>query len=169
MVGLQIWRGALLLADWLIHNNTKIPKDSYILELGSGVGLTSIVAAMFNPVFCTGEYITSSVDMSKRKLYFFFKDIDKGDILNVIRGNVNRNRSIMKHPIKTLELDFMSLKLPQDVEENLSKISLIIAADSEYFEILLYSSYEWNGIKLFINKCQRIQITNVHSKRKYIG
>lgn len=55
MVGLQIWRGALLLADWLIHNNETIQKDSCILELGSGVGLTSIVAAIFNPVVCTGK------------------------------------------------------------------------------------------------------------------
>lgn len=57
MVGLQIWRGALLLADWLLHNNEIVQKDSYILELGSGVGLTSIVAAMFNPVFCTGKAV----------------------------------------------------------------------------------------------------------------
>lgn len=55
MVGLQIWRGALLLADWLIHIHDTIAKDSCILELGSGVGLTSIIAAMYNPVFCTGK------------------------------------------------------------------------------------------------------------------
>lgn len=55
LVGLQIWRGAFLLSDWLIHNAESIPKDSVILELGSGVGLTSIVAAMFSPVICTGK------------------------------------------------------------------------------------------------------------------
>ncbi|XP_072396431.1 methyltransferase-like protein 22 isoform X2 [Diabrotica undecimpunctata] len=56
MVGLQIWRGALLLADWLIYNHEKIPTDSVILELGSGVGLTSIVASMYFPVICTAVY-----------------------------------------------------------------------------------------------------------------
>lgn len=56
LVGLQIWRGSLMLADWLIHNHHSIlSSDSYILELGSGVGLTSIVASMFAPVFCTGK------------------------------------------------------------------------------------------------------------------
>lgn len=55
LVGLQIWRGALLLADWLIHNGESLSNDSVILELASGVGLTSIVAAMFTPVICTGN------------------------------------------------------------------------------------------------------------------
>lgn len=57
LVGLQIWRGALLLADWLICNSRKFENDSKILELGSGVGLTSIVASMFRPVVCTGMYV----------------------------------------------------------------------------------------------------------------
>lgn len=55
LVGLQIWRGALLLADWLLHNGGTFSKDSVLLELGSGVGLTSIIAAIFCPVVCTGN------------------------------------------------------------------------------------------------------------------
>ena len=54
-MGLQIWRGALLLADWLLYNRETFKEGHYILELGSGVGLSSIVAAMFTPVFCTGK------------------------------------------------------------------------------------------------------------------
>ena len=54
LVGLQVWRGALLLSDWLLHNMHNLADDSVVLELGSGVGLTSIVAAMFRPVICTG-------------------------------------------------------------------------------------------------------------------
>lgn len=54
LVGLQIWRGALLLADWLLHNSKEFKENNYILELGSGVGLTSIIAAMSSNVFCTG-------------------------------------------------------------------------------------------------------------------
>lgn len=54
LVGLQVWRGALLLADWLIYNNESLPEKS-VLEVGSGVGLTSIVAGMYRPVVCTGN------------------------------------------------------------------------------------------------------------------
>ena len=43
-VGLQVWRGALLLADWVLHNS-KLLNGTTVLELGSGTGLTSIAAA----------------------------------------------------------------------------------------------------------------------------
>lgn len=57
LVGLQIWRGALLLADWIICNRKTFTETSVVLELGAGVGLTSIVAAMYCPVICTGTKI----------------------------------------------------------------------------------------------------------------
>ncbi|KAJ8950646.1 hypothetical protein NQ318_010846 [Aromia moschata] len=112
LVGLQIWRGSLLLADWLIHNNKSISKDSYILELGSGVGLTSIVASMFAPVYCT--------------------DVDKGNLLKLIESNIRRNKNIVKYPMKVLELDFFAEELPEQIVQILSKIEVIIAADTIY-------------------------------------
>ncbi|CAG9839358.1 unnamed protein product [Diabrotica balteata] len=112
MVGLQIWRGALLLADWLIYNHDKIPTDSVILELGSGVGLTSIVASMYFPVICT--------------------DINRGNILGLIESNVSRNKNLSRHPVRVLELDFLSPDIPQEILEQLPNISVIIAADTVY-------------------------------------
>ncbi|XP_018571516.1 methyltransferase-like protein 22 [Anoplophora glabripennis] len=113
LVGLQIWRGSLLLADWLIHNHHSIlSSDSYILELGSGVGLTSIVASMFAPVFCT--------------------DVNKGNLLSIIRSNIERNKHIVKHAVNVLELNFTEEALPKDILRNLAKIRIIIAADTVY-------------------------------------
>lgn len=40
LVGLQVWRGALLLGDFLLHNRWTF-ENKRILELGSGVGLSS--------------------------------------------------------------------------------------------------------------------------------
>ncbi|CAH1988896.1 unnamed protein product [Acanthoscelides obtectus] len=71
LVGLQVWRGALLLADWLIYNSKNIQKGTHILELGSGVGLSSIIASMFSPVFCTVIYddtLTDAFISTVRKL-----------------------------------------------------------------------------------------------------
>lgn len=56
-VGYQVWRGALLLADFIIYNE-KLFCDKIILEVGSGVGLTSIVAAKYSKeVICTGKFL----------------------------------------------------------------------------------------------------------------
>ena len=43
-VGKQIWSGALLLADYIL--NEECFNDSFCIELGSGVGLSSIVACL---------------------------------------------------------------------------------------------------------------------------
>uniref|UniRef100_A0A3B5M0U7 Uncharacterized protein n=1 Tax=Xiphophorus couchianus TaxID=32473 RepID=A0A3B5M0U7_9TELE len=53
-VGKQVWRGALLLADFILSE-----KDTFsgatVLELGAGTGLTSIVmATTAKTVYCTG-------------------------------------------------------------------------------------------------------------------
>ena len=56
LVGRQIWRGALLLADFVLHHGPSLLQGHTVLELASGVGLTSIVAAMFaTEVICTGD------------------------------------------------------------------------------------------------------------------
>lgn len=54
-VGLQVWRGALLLADYIL-SNPDLFTDKIILELGAGVGLTSIVASFLaKEIICTGN------------------------------------------------------------------------------------------------------------------
>lgn len=56
LVGLQVWRGALLLADFVSHFGHSIFCAKNVLELGCGVGLTSIVAAFYSKhVICSGN------------------------------------------------------------------------------------------------------------------
>lgn len=55
LVGLQVWRSALLLADYIL-SHPDIFINQTILELGSGVGLTSIVASyLAKEIICTGN------------------------------------------------------------------------------------------------------------------
>jgi len=54
-VGQQVWRGALMLADFLMHQRHQF-MNATILELGGGVGLASIVASQScKTVICTGK------------------------------------------------------------------------------------------------------------------
>lgn len=56
MVGMQVWRSALLMSDFIMENRDIFTNEQVILELGSGVGLTGIVAAMYcKEVIFTGE------------------------------------------------------------------------------------------------------------------
>lgn len=56
MVGMQVWRSALLMGDFIMENKNIFSSDQVVLELGSGVGLTGIVAAMYcKEVIFTGE------------------------------------------------------------------------------------------------------------------
>ena len=57
LVGLQLWRGAFLLAEYLCYSSN-IVKNQNVLELAAGTGFTSLVAALTaKKVICTGTYV----------------------------------------------------------------------------------------------------------------
>lgn len=57
MVGMQVWRSALLMGDFILENRDIFSSDQIVLELGSGVGLTGIVAAMCcKEIIFTGKF-----------------------------------------------------------------------------------------------------------------
>lgn len=99
LVGLQVWTGALLLSDYLLHIGGSL-KNLVALELGSGTGLCSIVLGMFaKTVFCT----------------------DVGDkVLELCQQNVDRNLHLLlqnekcKNAILVKELDW-EVEHPFDV------------------------------------------------------
>lgn len=52
---LQVWRGALFLADYILFQWDRF-QGRTVLELGAGTGLASIVAAtVARTVYCTGD------------------------------------------------------------------------------------------------------------------
>lgn len=56
-VGLQVWRGALFLSDFILSFPQHF-KDKSVLEVASGTGVTSLVAAsMAKSVVITGEHM----------------------------------------------------------------------------------------------------------------
>ncbi|XP_070158868.1 methyltransferase-like protein 22 [Polyergus mexicanus] len=112
LVGLQVWRGAFLLADYIL-SHPDLFKNQTILELGSGVGLTSIVASyLAKEVICT--------------------DINTGDILNLIKRNFLRNHLYVRSGYCIEEVNFLNLGWTKKLEERLQSANIILAADVIY-------------------------------------
>nr|CAG4650432.1 EOG090X0C5G [Sida crystallina] len=124
LVGLQVWRGALLLADYLLYAATdavppeeKITAESRIVELGAGTGLTSVVAAM------VAGKVTST-------------DIDLGSILALIETNCQLNKQYIFGDVSVLELDFNKHYYTEELQSQIENADLVIAADVVYHDDL---------------------------------
>ncbi|XP_020815875.1 methyltransferase-like protein 22 [Drosophila serrata] len=119
LVGLQVWRGALLLADYLFAKRLEFAEQT-IMELGAGVGLTSIAAGIYNAgkVYCT--------------------DVDLGCILKLIRGNVERNSQLLTGQVSVLEFNFLTPRGEQSKEllKAIDDSDIILAADVIYCDTL---------------------------------
>lgn len=114
LVGLQVWRGALVIADFLFDNHKEFSTKN-IIELGAGVGLSSIAAAIHSKgsVVCT--------------------DIDIGGILPLIQRNICRNESLIPKSasVKCLELNFAHRKWTEPVHKSVQNADIILAADGK--------------------------------------
>lgn len=138
-VGLQIWRGACLLADYIL-DNPDVVKNQVVLELGAGVGLTGIIASHY----AHKVFVTDSLE----------------DALQLARENVVRNAAVVKSDVtfRCLNwLDFVgkptslhhieelllqtggiaeTLRWSTDELTQLSCTGVLLAADTVYDEFL---------------------------------
>lgn len=112
LVGEQVWRGAIFLSDFIFHN-PQIFKGCNLLELASGVGMTSVVAAM----------------LAKQVV---ITDVDNGDILDMVHRNLKNNKDKIVAEVKVKELDFFRLETVDDMIEDIHKTTVVIAADVVY-------------------------------------
>ncbi|XP_077526766.1 methyltransferase-like protein 22 [Haemaphysalis longicornis] len=56
-VGLQVWKAALVMSDFLLHRGRELLRGKGVVEFGSGAGLCGVVAAAFaDYVICTDAW-----------------------------------------------------------------------------------------------------------------
>ncbi|XP_039980238.1 methyltransferase-like protein 22 isoform X2 [Xiphias gladius] len=124
-VGKQVWRGALLLADFILSKMVMF-RGATVLELGAGTGLTSIImATIAKTVYCT--------------------DVGE-DLLSMCKRNVTLNRHMTEPAggdVRVRQLDWLQHGLCTDTDVEFSwteeevadmynNTSFIIAADVCY-------------------------------------
>ncbi|XP_056144478.1 methyltransferase-like protein 22 [Lampris incognitus] len=124
-VGKQVWRGAFLLADFILSHPTTF-QGATVLELGAGTGFTSVVmAAVAKRVYCT----------------------DVGDdLLSMCQRNLTLNTHLLEPAggeVRVRKLDWLQHSLCTDIDVEFSwteeevadlhdNTSFIIAADVCY-------------------------------------
>ncbi|XP_043945531.1 methyltransferase-like protein 22 isoform X2 [Protopterus annectens] len=106
-VGKQVWRAALLLADYILHNHF-IFKNCTALELGAGTGITSIaMATTAKTIYCT----------------------DVGDdLLNMCEKNVTLNR----HLAEQMDPEFPYSWSEDEIASLHDDTTVLLAADVCY-------------------------------------
>jgi len=113
LVGLQVWRGAFLLADYLLaYPDMLLGKK--VLELAAGTGLTAVTAATM------ASHVTAT-------------DVDRGDILPLLERNGQTNARLMpdcKWDVR--ELDFFWDAWTEDLEGVICESDVVLAADVVY-------------------------------------
>eukprot|EP00092_Neocalanus_flemingeri_P015063 GFUD01016270.1.p1 GENE.GFUD01016270.1~~GFUD01016270.1.p1 ORF type:complete len:296 (+),score=88.09 GFUD01016270.1:56-889(+) len=113
LVGLQLWRGAFLLADFLLSQPSLV-SGRKVLELAAGTGLTAVTAGMM------ADAVTAT-------------DVDRGDILALLGRNGDRNKGSMascKWQVK--EMDFFWDTWTEDMETIVCDSQVVLAADVVY-------------------------------------
>ncbi|XP_073246498.1 methyltransferase-like protein 22 [Porites lutea] len=126
-VGLQVWRGALLLSDFLVYNEERY-NPCIALELGAGLGLCSIVLGrVAKKVFCT--------DLRE-------------NILRCCQNNITANSHLFKYGydvVAVRKFDWLASGLPtgegdfcwtKEDQEVLKNVTVVVAADVIYDDSL---------------------------------
>ncbi|XP_040918050.1 methyltransferase-like protein 22 isoform X2 [Toxotes jaculatrix] len=164
-VGKQVWRGAFLLADFILSEPVMF-RGATVLELGAGTGLTSIImATLAKTVYCT--------------------DVGE-DLLSMCKRNVTLNRHMAEPAaggeVRVRQLDWLQHDLCTDADVEFSwteeevadmynNTSFIIAADVCYDDDLtdglfrtlyrLCSSFT-HACTIFISMEKRMNFTLRH-------
>eukprot|EP00040_Diaphanoeca_grandis_P016013 m.82391 g.82391 ORF g.82391 m.82391 type:complete len:361 (-) comp25513_c1_seq2:68-1150(-) len=140
-VGLQVWAGALLMADYIVHNRDQWVQST-VLELGAGTGLASIVMARYaQTVLCT--------DFVDSVLINCVKAVKRNDVdANVSVRHLDWTRFPSTHTTDTSAVDVCNYLDVHDAAikesqrfswsktdlESLEAVTILLAADVVYVD-----------------------------------
>lgn len=65
------------------------------------------------------------------KFHLPFPDVDRGEILPLIRRNLKRNEDLLRAQVDVREIDFYNHSTVDDLKVDCSNVSIILAADGK--------------------------------------
>ncbi|XP_071128420.1 methyltransferase-like protein 22 isoform X2 [Mytilus edulis] len=122
-VGQQIWLASLLMADFIISHKEEF-QGKRVLDLGAGVGLTSVVAAMY------ADHIIST-DIGKDIKELAQHNLDQNNIKDVTNFSVEEF-DWFENKYTADKTDEVKLKMDHEVESDIDSCDIIISADVIY-------------------------------------
>lgn len=123
-------------------------KNKLVLELGSGVGLTSIAAGIYSKeVICTGV-LSDLLIVLYNAITIIVLDIAMGGILEVIKSNLEKNSSMINAPVTVHELDFKATSFTPELSKKLSDVEIFLAADGIHCDLSMINIHV-NSLPLF--------------------
>eukprot|EP00092_Neocalanus_flemingeri_P106010 GFUD01135964.1.p1 GENE.GFUD01135964.1~~GFUD01135964.1.p1 ORF type:complete len:334 (+),score=87.93 GFUD01135964.1:328-1329(+) len=108
-VGLQVWRGSLVLADYLLENHQQFCGKN-VLEVGAGTAVAAIVASI-----CGANVLAT--------------DIENKEVLELMEKNVERNHNLLIGDVTVKALNFNTDVSKRD---DLKNIEIVLAGDIIY-------------------------------------
>jgi len=98
-VGLQVWRGAMLMNDFIIHNNKEF-QGKCVIELGCGCGFSGIVASRYSKhsyVTDTGDGILENCErnvvLNSQEGRISMRELNFGWVFQNNNNNSNNNNN----------------------------------------------------------------------------
>ncbi|TRY92879.1 hypothetical protein DNTS_009312 [Danionella cerebrum] len=152
-VGKQIWRGALLLADFIMGHKSLF-KDATVLELGAGTGMVSIAMGIIaKTVYCT--------------------DVGE-DLLSMCHRNVTLNRQhfeTQERDIKVRQLDWVADDFSTDADVKFSWTDAEVADlhDNATFVIAADVCYDDDLTDAFFRTLYRLSCNMRHPSTTFIS
>ncbi|XP_052068102.1 methyltransferase-like protein 22 isoform X2 [Mytilus californianus] len=122
-VGQQIWLASLLMADFIISHKEEF-QGKRILDLGAGVGLTSVVAAMYADHIISTEIGKDIKELAQHNL-------DQNNIKEVANYSVGEF-DWFENKYSAEKIDEVKLKMDHEVENDIDSCDIAISADVIY-------------------------------------
>ncbi|KAL2643994.1 hypothetical protein R1flu_011581 [Riccia fluitans] len=131
-VGLQVWKGALLLTDFILHemSTTERFKDTVAIELGAGTGLVGLIMARFARLVFITDRGTEILDNCTRNVITNSSSLKNGEASVRVR-ELDWHKSWPPDDDECKEINIGYNWTPEDVQAS-EEVSVILAADVVY-------------------------------------